>query len=349
MKNNSFDSWELTKFNLDGNIIINKYGILKIRKSDDGVIVLITDSNYLKLGKNNSKNKISDPDSALAFALDIGIQKKRKLTTSGFYDGGSMKNEKSNKVISSKNYNAGEFELINKRINSLFSKTETEGDAFKLKNIFDIYNNAHLLRQNFYSESYIDLMRILDSLFSAINGVDFALKCCSVSAQFNKEVFERVNNGNTVGKERTNSSSHVLKYILDNKLNTKSNEQHKEKLENMTEEGKFVFSCLYSAYQYRNVWIHRGFPFPIPMTYTDDYFSLSMGQSFARFIRDTGYEKKDLIDIHETIPKAIPKGKRGHEHEVEMWGKMYLLLPTWYFMKEIVRVAIIKELNKKPL
>lgn len=42
-----FESWELNDFNIDGHIVLSqKFGHLKIMRSDDGIVILVEDAEY---------------------------------------------------------------------------------------------------------------------------------------------------------------------------------------------------------------------------------------------------------------------------------------------------------------
>jgi hypothetical protein len=49
-----------------------------------------------------------------------------------------------------------------------------------------------------------------------------------------------------------------------------------------------------------------------------------------------GLREDDLIDMHEVI---------GTEESVDFKDKYYQLLPTWNFLKQIVRQALINKIN----
>jgi hypothetical protein len=84
------ESFELTDFNLEGHIALSKeLGLLKILRSGDGRLILVTDNEYDKIDHEKPVvSKIANIDSLLGFVLDIGIQRERRLTYGdGFYFG----------------------------------------------------------------------------------------------------------------------------------------------------------------------------------------------------------------------------------------------------------------------
>jgi len=111
----------------------------------------------------------------------------------------------------------------------------------------------------------------------------------------------------------------------------------------LDEAGKLVFSCFFSAYQYRNKFVHKGIPFPsvVKDSYGVEedsgiaYISPVLAMSFPRFNRPkTGWQEGDEIDIHEIIGDEAPKFKETY----------FFLIPTWYFLKKLAKKAILNKI-----
>ena len=118
-------------------------------------------------------------------------------------------------------------------------------------------------------------------------------------------------------------------------------------MQSLEKQARLTFSCLYSAYQYRNKFVHLGLPFPKP----------SPKQSTPRRLRDelpkprgrdllyqrgslpaAAFRPEDLFDFHSVVADA--------RRQPEFKDLYFKLLPTWHFLKRIAREAILSEFKK---
>lgn len=340
---NEFESWELTDFNIKDHIILSpKFGQLKMMRSDDGLLILVEYSSYGVIDqKKDTPTTAFNTDTTLGFVLDIGIQKKKRLTMGhGFYFGSKMIDSQSNREVSQSDFDEVLFEKIGALVESYFQSgdPQKETEALKLQYLIDDYNNARLLFPNFYAESYLSLMRIIDALSGKerANAVDFSVFTTTISPTLNQEIYDKLKAMGAYSDKLLKASTLFGKRWVDSR---------RPEMSSFSEADKFVFSCFYSAYQYRNKFVHQGFPFPsvVRDIYGSEvgsgiaYISPTFGQSLSRFNRvgGTGLQSGDLIDIHEIV------GKEAQDFKDEY----FLLVPTWYFLKEITRVGILNKIN----
>ena len=345
MEKNNFQSWELTDFNIKDPIILSqKFGQLKIMRSDDGFLILVEDSNYGAIDQTqDTPTTPFNVDTTLGFVLDIGIQKKKMLTyRSGLYLGTEVIYSQSKREVSQSDFDCSLFEKIGTLVESYFQSGEPEKEleALRLQYLINDYNNARLLFPNFYAESYLGLMRIIDALSGKqkANAIDFSVFATIISSTLNQEVYDKLKTIEVYSDKLLKASALFSKCLADPK-------HQRPEMSSFTEADKFVFSCFYSAYKYRNKFVHQGFPFPsvVKDIYGSEvgsgiaYISLSFGQSLTRFNRvgGTGLQNGDLIDIHKIV---------GNEAQ-DFKDNYFLLIPTWHFIKEVTRIGIFNKIN----
>ncbi len=347
-----FNSFELTEFNLGSKKIdLNeKCGLVKIFRSDDGKLSLVVDASFDLIAWDVDVDiKFARIDSLLGFVLDIGIQREKQLTHGdGFYFGTKLiRSPQSTKEILQEDFDDELLEQIYTKINDYYQSGDNskELNAIKLTHLFDAYNSARLLYPNFYNDSYLALMRILDSISNGWSGYDFAMNVANLSNDWNREIYEKIRK---IGSYRSriviaeNLFSDCLKLAKVKKWKCFSTMARFDKHD------RFVFACFYSAYQYRSKFVHQGFPFPsIGKVFVDlekDDGTAYLGQSVAsahmKSFRPGGYQEGDDIDIHEVISLVTPK-------DVDKFKNVYfLLMPTWHFLKRVVRLALMEEIKK---
>ena len=340
------ESWELTDFNIDGHITLSqKFGQLKMMRSDDGLLILAEYAEYGRIDQEkDTPTGFFDPESTLGFVLDIGIQKKKRLTVGhGFYFGMPMIPTQSTRKVSQADFDKELFEKIGTTIQSNFQSgdKQKEIEAMRIQYLISEYNNARLLYPNFYADSYLSLMRIIDALSGAEGSWDFATFASKISPELNKAVYEKLK-VMEVYKERLVKGA----TLFDSSL-AKANKEGwgcAKDMSSFDEAGKLVFSCFFSAYQYRSKFVHQGFPFPSVVKdgygIEDDsgtaYISPVLGMSFTRFNRPkTGWQEGDEIDIHDIIGAEGSKFKDTY----------FFLIPTWYFLKKLAKKAILNKIE----
>ncbi len=344
-----FESWKITDFNLNGQINLgNKFGLIKIMRSDDGTLILVGDAEYGVIDQEKpSTASFLRPDSILAFVLDIGIQREKMLSReSGFYFGIRLIREQSLRVVSQKDFDENIFEKIGFLIDSYSRSGDKpkETEAIRLQLLFDAYNDARLLFPNFYAESYLTLMRIIEAIGITRGGYDFASFAATISSRLNQDIYQKLN---AIYKDRIEKATELFNICL-LEANQKGWKCY-DKMVKLDIAGKVIFACFYSAYQYRNKFVHLGFPFPDTVKDSiglgDDsgtaYLNPALGISWTKIHRPDGLQEGDLIDIHQVVS----------EEEFKKFKDIYFqLLPTWYFMKRFTREALlnhVEELGKQ--
>jgi hypothetical protein len=338
-----FYSSQLTDFNLEGQIVLSeKFGLIKIARSEDGLLILVSDGEYGMIDQEKTTpTGFVKTDSLLGFILDIGIQKTKQLTYGeGFYFGSSLIKPQSSRSVSQTDFDKELFENIGSTINLYYQSgdKQKELESIRVQLLIDEYNNARLLFPNFYAESYLSLMRIIDALANAQGGYDFATYVAGISTTLNQDIYGRIS---SVGgyKGRISKASVLFNSCLEKAKKKKF--PCYDKMSKLDEAGHLVFACMFSAYKYRNKFVHKGFPFPdtVVRTYGDlesglAYLNPSVGISWSKFNRPTTeFKDGDLIDVHEIV---------GDESKV-FKDTYFLLLPTWHFLKRIAREAILSK------
>lgn len=345
-KKQEFSSFELTEFNLEGQITIDEFGIIKIIKSEDGRLVLICDDDYGLIDqKNPTPANIGYTDATLGFILDIGIQREKHLTYgSGFYFGTKLMETQSMKKISQANFDQVLFKKIGDCINGYFQSNNSEKEitALKMHHLLTAYNNSRLLFPNFYNDSFLGLMRIIDTLCLAQRAFDFATSVALISPELNREIHKKLSTVEAY-RSRIKIAENVFDECLLKAQSGKFN--CTAKMASLDQAGKIVFSCFFSAYQYRNKFVHQGLPFPdivkeslgLENDAGTAYLHPAVGSSLVKIFRPTGFQDGDSIDIHNIVFDS---------DEAENFKKKYfVLIPTWYFLKQMTRAMIIKEVN----
>ena len=202
--------------------------------------------------------------------------------------------------------------------------------------------NVTALYPNFFAESYLNLMRIIDALADAKGAYEYSIFIAKIAPRMNQEVFEKIKAMSAYENKQVRA-----KTLFDKCLAKVTKEKWTHCCTTMSlfsEADKFVFSCFYSAYQYRNKFVHKGFPIPDIVKQSwgvEDgsgmaYISPTFGQALSRFYRPgVGLQEGDLLDINTIV---------GNEAE-DFKNTYFLLVPTWYYLKRIAREAILVKFN----
>lgn len=339
-----FDSYELTPFNLKEHIVLTqKFGLLKILKSDDGKLILVAYADYGLIDQAKpSPAKIANQDAILGFVMDIGVRRERRLTVgSGFYFGSPLINTQSDRPIGQKDFDQTLFEKITNFIEDNYQSGDPikELAAIKTDYLLETYNNARLLYPNFYNESYLSLMRIIDAITKSRGASEFALSVAQVSPELNEEIYKKISTIPTY-----TIRLEISKALFDECLQSAQSQQqpHAESMKQLDEAARFIFASFYSAYQYRNKFVHHGIPFPDTVKHMYDpsedfgtnYLNPAEGMSHIKRHTPNGVEEGDLIDFHSIV---------GNEQEVANFkDKYFKLIPTWHFVKRLTRKALIQ-------
>jgi len=342
-----FDSFELTAFNLEGQINLGeRYGLIKILKSDDGKIVLVCDGEYGTLDQiKPTELSVTNTDAALGLVLDIGIRRERQLTIGGgFYAALPLMTVQSNRPIKQAGFDEGLFEQIKGNLDHCFQSGVSRKEllAIRLNQLIETYNNSRLLFPNFYNESYLGLMRIIDAVGLTWGADDFALAAASISPTLNEDICEKIKKINAYGPR-----VQIALGLFDERLLQVSKEL-RGSMATLDSNGKIVFACFYGAYQYRNKFVHLGFPFPRVATEARDieqdlgtaYLSSVIGIYLPKRYSPGGVQEDDLIEIHEVLGDA--------KTAADFKNKYFFLLPTWHFMKRLARESLLNQIKQLP-
>lgn len=339
-------SYELTDFNLVGSIRLDgKLGLVKIHRAPDGKLVLLREIRYTTKS-THQLNRLGDALDLLSFIMDVGIRAERELTFgAGHYSGRPMPNSRSVSPVTQSGFAIEQLEQYDQVIQAAFqssSRRETSW-ALKMSSLLQTYNNAQLLYPSFPSESYLNLMRILDAIFHQSDQVqgslDFALRAAEVSIDLNNRIYKRICKIGSY-KDRVTAAKTQARQIEDRFTQAKK----KARVKSLNAAGKFVLVCMHSAYEYRNKYIHVGFPLPrsiIDMFHGGEksgmrYLSPVLGISISKTV---DFQDEGIVDQHEALGDDLIAHRFREER--------FVLLPTWYFLKELTREAISVELRTR--
>lgn len=344
----NIDSFELTEFNLAEDINLGeKFGLIKITRSEDGRLILVRDGNYgLISGTTPTVATISDLDASLGFVLDIGIRKEKALTSGhGYYFGLKLvKSIQSEKKVTQADFDAL---LLDKIVSTIDAKyhsrySSSQRKALQINHLLNAYNEARLLYPNFYTNSYLSLFRILDAFSKAKGRYDFAIWASKVSSDLNREIYKKVSD-----MEVMKSKLQLIDSLFP-RLLTEAPRGMRSAMNSLSRYGKFIFVCFYSAYQYRSKFVHQGFPFPrivlesFELEKGTSYLSSSFGEAHIKIFRPDGLQDGDTVDIHKAI--RLRPGETLQDYK-----DFFLLLPSWHWLKRLTRAALIKEVEKLSL
>lgn len=342
------ETFELTDFNLNDQIDLKELcGFFKIMRSDDRRLVLMMDAEY---GMNDpdspTPTRFVNTDAALGFVLDIGIRREKMLTYHDLYMGRQLvAPSQSSREVSQKDFDPKLLEKIDSAIHSNFHSGDMPKEiaAIRMNHLLNTYNDARLLFPNFYQDSYLSLMRILDAAVMAKRRFDFAASVASISPDINREIYEKIA---AVGGLAPRLK--IAKDLFDACFEKAKTWPCASKMAALDQYGQMVFSCFYSAYQYRSKFVHQGLPFPDIVKeslYLQDesgmaYLHPAMGTSYIKIFRPGGLEDGDTIDMHHVIDETDPDEMQRFQDNT-----YFQLIPTWHFVKRIVRVALTNKIE----
>lgn len=343
-KQPKLESFELTEFNLEDQITIAQHGVIKIFRNEDKDLIMVRDYDYGLIDRENpTPMNIGDTDAILGFTLDIGIQRRKHLTYGdGFYHGTKIVQTQSLKKISQDNFDPALFEKTGHNINRCFQSGDPQKEiaAVKMNHLLAAYNNARLLFPTFYNESFLGLMRILDAIFLKDRAVNFATSAALFSPDLNREIYKKLS-GVGAFQPRLKIAEGVFNECL-----AKAEGDRLARMKTLDLAGKVIFACFYSAYQYRSMFVHQGLPFPdivkqaigIEEDAGTAYLHPATGESLIKIFRPAGLQDGDTFDVHDIV--TDPDEAKNFKE------KYFLLIPTWYFLKKLVREALIAEIYK---
>ncbi|MEK7473651.1 MAG: hypothetical protein AAB668_02930 [Patescibacteria group bacterium] len=245
--NKTHDSYKLTEFNLKGHINLDaKCGLIKILRTEDGLLVLVVDSAFGMIDQDNpSPSHHGNVDALLGFVLDIGVRREKRLTVNdGFYLGLPLIESQSTKVVEQAHYDSSLMEKIDTSIQNYYQSGDPtkEAAAVKVAHLLETYNDARLLYPNFFSDSYLSMMRILDALFQVHGAYEFAIKAAQVSHDFNLVLYGKIAAIPTYASRLTNAENVFNDCMA--KAKSDKNQTYILQMQNLDQNDRLVFSCL---------------------------------------------------------------------------------------------------------
>jgi hypothetical protein len=335
------ESYELTGFNLTGHIPISRLGLLKIMRAEDGRIMLITETDLTSSSAGPRRLPITPIDSALALVLDIGINREMQLCSDGFYWGKRLTPAQSMKKISADDFDGDLLDEISRNIESNYQASDKKlvARALKCKYLLDAYNNTRLLFPRFLSESYLGLIRILNAVFDGQKKGELCVSVVELCDSLAQDVYKKVSAVNGFA-ERLSIAESLFKECSD--LAERDRWGCTNALKGFLEHQRFMFACLFAAYEYRNKFIHQGFPIPeqakeswgVEDGLGTAYLHPSLSTGFMKVYRSGGMNDEDYVDIHAVFAD-------DEEAEKAFKERYYPLLPTWHFLKTVTRHVLI--------
>ncbi|MGO9603524.1 MAG: hypothetical protein ACLQAT_09030 [Candidatus Binataceae bacterium] len=336
---NGFESYELTPINLREQIDLReKLGLVVIRKTDDGKTILVRSVDYTALDQTKSTPlPIANTDAVLGFVLDIGIKREKQLTLGrGFYAPYDLEPRQSNRLVTQADFDEALLEQITSSLNKRYQSGDPaeRSAAIKANHLIEAYNDARLLYPRFHNESYLGLMRIIDAIGGTRGAEAFALTSATVSSVLNAEISQKISQVSGLAP-RLQLAEEVFA------ARRRSTEAKiAEKMEKLDEHARLTFACFYSAYRYRNKFVHQGFPFPDTVK---ERWDPNSGMAYLNpvlgILRTLRYSpigmssEADWIDIHEVIGDA--------EEVAEFRDRLFKLIPTWNFVKCMARESLL--------
>lgn len=346
----SFEYYELLRFELEGQIDLGeKRGLIKIGRSEDDHIILFCNALYSSPSLTEATPlNVADLDAVLGFVLDIGIRRTKWLTRDGFYFGMVRDPAQSLRKVKQSDFDATLFDKLVWTINRHYQSGDSKSESLAVRTnyLLQAYNNSRLLFPNFHNECYLGLLRIIDAITKSWGADEFAISAAEISPVFNSEVYEKVAGIAAFRERRLDVAEQVFSKRLECLHRRKKASALVDRLQVLTNPARLIFSCLYSAYQYRNKFVHYGLPFPYTLTLVFDpeedtgtnYLNPVEGISFRTKISPRGVQPGDVFDFHEGVEDA---GKAA-----EFKNSFFRLLPTWHFLSRLARKAIVNELER---
>jgi hypothetical protein len=274
--------------------------------------------------------------------LDIGIRRTKWLTRGGFYFGHSLSPSQSTKKVTQADFDATLFDRLISELDRHYQSGESKRESLAVRTNYLLqgYNNARLLFPTFHNESYLGLLRIVDAITKSRSADEFAISAAEISPVFNHEIYERVA-AVAAYQNRLDAAEQVFIRRFG-----KVSPPLVARAQSLDKNAQLTFSCLYSAYQYRNKFVHHGLPFPQTVTQTFDaaedsgmnYLNPALGISFWKRRSQQGVQPGDLFDFHAVVEDA--------GEAAEFKDRYFKLLPTWHFLKRLAREAILSEFKK---
>lgn len=209
----------------------------------------------------------------------------------------------------------------------------------KMKNLLEIYNKSKLLILNFKDESYLNLWRVLEAQeeLDGTNPLIFAHKIIKIlPKKFISDAYAQILNVELYKNEHVPLAKKMFEKIKKSSLE-KSGDRSLSKKYYELDKFKVFFMSLYALYQYRNKFVHCGFPFPhkISGVYDESASGLNyFGASFG---------EHDIINTEVAPIETIDKNralKKYHRKKYIPFNKFYLLLPKRYFLNQIAREVL---------
>jgi hypothetical protein len=254
------DSFELTPIHLSHQIDLRgKLGLVFIRRTDDGKTILARTSNYAAIDRPTPAT-IVNIDAALGLVLDIGIKREKQLTLGGgLYAPHDLEPPQSDRLVTQGDFDEALFDTITSSLNAQYQSGDLsrEVSSIKANYLIEAYNSARLLYPRFHNESYLGLMRIIDGISQARRALEFALAAATVSPDLNTEISQKVSEVAGLAPR-----IQLAQEVFEEQLRSARGDMSL-KMRSLEEHGRFIFACFYSAYRYRNKFVHSWLSLPL--------------------------------------------------------------------------------------
>lgn len=282
---------------------------------------------------------------ALAFIFGKGLVTNKLLMRENKYFGMDFGYRGRYLTLDKDRFDKTIFKKITDRLTSLDrSKSRKKRiEKLKLTNALKAYNDAlllHLNRVNEYAQSeqsYLNFYRILDMFAVGDGAWDFADKTVSeLSAHFIKTHYQKMRRVGLYKRHHIHISENIYKSKRQNLTKKVSNIS----IYDQSKAHRTFLVLLFSLYQFRNKWLHNGFPFPSKQVSVkcnaSRYFGFSVGESLPLkdWHRGLVHNRLNYISYEDLLQEIAPSS-RGRPRSA--FDKLYLLWPTWYFLNDIVR------------
>lgn len=291
---------------------------------------------------------------ALAFLFERGLVVEKRLMTRGQYIPSDLGYRGRRVVLDNTKFDPKAFTKLANHLISLDSSRRKKDriEKVRLTNILRVYNDALLLNLNrteLYGqsdESYLNLLRLLDGLVVGGNAWDFSDKVVSkIGNDYVKGHYSKMR------RLKLYAQHHIP---IAEKLFTTDESYIAKKIDitkyKKSKADRVFLITLYALYQFRNKWIHNGFPLPQKETLRNNektkYFGMSIGASLPTKDLLRGSVSATGLNYmrYEDLIVEIAPPPAGMSVSAD-YAKLYILWPTWFFLNDIVRELIKKELK----
>lgn len=283
----------------------------------------------------------------LSIFIGDGLLATTRVTSGGSYLKSPLSSTAILQNIDTSNFDEKNRKLIDEILKKIKKMLDSNNirrkkEGIKRQSCISIYYRALLLRRQFLEESYLNFWRILEIFnteSTALGFSDFINK--KLSKSFKLKQYKGMQNIELYKSEQIPKACVLFRKIV-KKLKNKTvfQEPFYQKTEN-----QIFFITLYSLYQFRNKYLHNGYPFPDVRCLTDQttYFvhggdeSLHIPDSYEDYERD----KEKIIWYLDLFP-----WKKTDLYSRNDCKILYSLLPNRSFLQKMAHEILLTHLKK---